>query len=322
MNRRFLISTALVVLCGTLAAQARSQTFPDKPIRLIVGFAPGGPTDLSARIAAQVLSEGLGKPVIVENRAGASGSIAANAVAQSPADGYTLLVNVTADIVNPAMNGDARNSLLSRFTPIGLIASSPNVLVVHPSQPASDVRELAALARKNPDGISYASAGLGTVSHLSGTLFASALGAPLLHVPYKGLADAQRDLISGRVTLMFDSLSSALANAKAGKVRALAVTSPNRWSEAPSLPTMQEAGFPGVNMMAVFGLLAPAGTPGEIVQQISSVLLAGLRSEAVSARIGQLGAEPGRMTPADYAAYLGAEHKRWAELALQGKLGK
>lgn len=322
MKRRLLATMALAALLGAHGERTAAQTFPERPIRLIVGFAPGGPADSSARVAAQILSDGLGKPVIVENRAGASGAIAATAVANAPPDGYMLLVNVTADIVNPALNGDEKNAVLNRFAPIGLISSAPNILVVHPSLAVNDVRGLAALVRKSPNDVSYASAGIGTVSHLSGALLASSMDAPLVHVPYKGTADAQMDLITGRVTFMFDSLVSGLANAKAGKVKALAVTSPSRWSEAPSVPTMAEAGFPGADMMAVFGLLAPAGTPSEIVERISAVLLAGLRTEGARLKINQLGAEPGRMTPAEYTSYLKAQHQRWGDLAARGKVGK
>ena len=233
----------ILAFCGTHAA---AQAVTKEPIRLVVGFAPGGPSDIAGRIAAEILSAKLGVSVVVENKAGASGAIAADAVANAKSDGNTLLVNVTADIVNPVINREPKNFITTRFAPVALIATAPNVLVVHPSLPVTSAKELVAFMRsqKADNSLSYASAGLGTVSHLSGVLFTSASGASLIHVPYKGTAAAQVDLLAGRVQIMFDSLSSGLVNAKSGKVKALAVTSPKRWPMAPDLPTLEESVCP------------------------------------------------------------------------------
>ncbi len=319
------MSTLMKVMLSLLpvvwSACAVGQSTTKEPIRLVVGFAPGGPSDIAGRIAAEILSAKLGVSVVVENKAGASGAIAADAVANAKPDGNTLLVNVTADIVNPVINREPKNFVTTRFAPVALIATAPNVLVVHPSLSVNTAKELVDLLRnkKTDQSLSYASAGLGTVSHLSGVLFTSASGASLIHVPYKGTAAAQVDLLSGRVQIMFDSLSSGLVNAKAGKVKALAVTSPKRWPMAPDLPTLEESGLPETDMMAVFGLLAPAGTPKAFVDKLSGALLEGLRTPEVRARINQIGAEPGDWSPEAYSAYLLKQVQRWEKLAAQGK---
>lgn len=315
------IAAVFSLFCMTASSPVAAQTPARDPIRLIVGFAPGGPSDIAGRIAAEILSAKLGVPVLVENRPGASGAIAADAVANAKPDGNTLLVNVTADIVNPVINREPKNFITTRFAPVALIATAPNVLVVHPSLPVNSLKELVEFMRtQKPDNsLSYASAGLGTVSHLSGLLFASASGASLIHVPYKGTAAAQVDLLAGRVQIMFDSLSSGLVNAKSGKVKALAVTSPKRWPMAPDLPTLEESGLPETDMMAVFGLLAPAGTPKAVLDKLSGALLEGLRTAEVRARINRIGAEPGDWSTEAYRAYLAKQVERWERLAAQGK---
>lgn len=315
-----LYRSALPVLCALGISAATAQTFPSQPIRLVVGFQAGGPTDVAARIAAEVLTAKLGAPVVVENRPGASGAIAASAVANAKADGHTLLVHVTADIINPVANREPDNFITKRFAPIALIAAAPNVLVVHPSLPVASVKELASFARSSKGGLSYASAGQGTVSHLSGVLFANAIGVPMVHVPYKGTAAAQVDLLAGRVPVMFDSLISGLANAEAGKLKVLAVTSPSRWPAAPNLPTLAESGFPETDVMAVFGLVAPAATPKPVISRISAVLLEGMQSADVHKRIQQIGAEPGTLGPQAYGEYLETQTARWQKLSAEGKL--
>lgn len=315
------IAAVFSLFCVMASPLVVAQAPGKEPIRLVVGFAPGGPSDIAGRIAAEIMSAKLGVSVVVENKAGASGAVAADAVANAKPDGNTLLVNVTADIVNPVINRELKNFVTTRFTPVALIATAPNVLVVHPSLPVNTAKELVDFMRrqKADSSLSYASAGLGTVSHLSGVLFTSASGASLIHVPYKGTAAAQVDLLAGRVQIMFDSLSSGLVNAKAGKVKALAVTSPKRWPMAPELPTLEDSGLPETDMMAVFGLLAPAGTPKAVVDKLSGALLDGLRTPEMRARINQIGAEPGDWSPEAYSAYLLKQVQRWEKLAAQGK---
>ena len=212
--KAFLCAIA-VALHWTTSGVALAQSFPDRPLKIVVGFAPGGPVDALARIAADVLSESLGKTVVVENRAGAGGIIAAAAVAKAVPDGYTLLVNATSDVINPLINKQAEYNIETSFAPIGLVASAPNVLVVHPSVPVASMPELIAYAREHPGALNYGSAGIGTVSHLAGALVGATAHVQFVHVPYKGTAAAQVDLLSGRLQFMFDSMVSALANAAA-----------------------------------------------------------------------------------------------------------
>ncbi|MDB5771040.1 MAG: hypothetical protein JWM42_1414 [Burkholderia sp.] len=310
------VSLALALCVGGASA----QTFPTEPIKLVVGFAPGGPADISARIAAEILTNKLGTSVVVDNRAGASGAIAATTVAAAKPDGHTLLVNVTADIVNPAVNRETDKFITKRFVPVALISATPNVLVVHPSVPVKTAKELAAYLRVQKDGMSYASAGQGTVSHLAGVLFSNAVGTSMIHVPYKGTAAAQVDLMAGRVPVMFDSLVSAKANSEAGKVKALAVTSLARWPSAADLPTLAEAGLPETDIMATFGIVAPAGTPAAVINRLSAALLDGMKSPDVRKRFNHLGAEPGTMTPSEYSDYLNNQTQRWVKLANEGKI--
>jgi tripartite-type tricarboxylate transporter receptor subunit TctC len=314
------VRAAIGVALAIAGSAALGQGFPDRPVKMLVGFAPGGPADALARITAQILSEGLGQPVIVENRAGAGGAIAAAAAASAAPDGYTLLVSAVSDVISPLANKQAQYNIETNFSPIGLIASAPNVLVVHPSIPAASAKELVEYARSHPGALSYGSAGVGTISHLAGAFVASSAHVQFVHVPYKGTAAAQADLLTGRLQFMFDSMLGAMGNAKAGKVKALAVTSPERWKSAPELPTMAESGFPGFSMTAWFGLLAPAGTPAPIVSHISEVLLKGLQSADVRKRIAAVGAEPGNMTPAEFRQYIHAENVRWKKIFADGSV--
>ena len=300
----------IVLVSGDVSA----QSFPTRPLKILVGYSPGGPADALARIAAQILAEGLGKPVVVENRPGAGGTIATSAAAKATPDGYTLVATATSDVINPLFNKQVHYNIETDFTPVGLVASAPNVLVVHPSIPVRSTQELVEYGRAHPGILNYGSAGVGTVSHLAGALVAERARVKFVHVPYKGTAAAQVDLLSGRLQFMFDSIISALGNAKAGKVKALAVTSPERWPSAPEIPTMAESGFPGFNMTAWFGLMAPAGTPAPIVSRIAEVLSKGLQSVEVRDRIAAIGAEAGRMTPAEFGRYIHAENTRWKKL--------
>ena len=317
-RRTLSVCTLAAIVFGAASWNASAQAYPARPLKILVGYAPGGPADTLARIAAQILAEDLGKPVVVENRPGAGGTIATNTAASATPDGYTLLAAATSDVINPLVNNNIRYNIETDFIPVGLVASAPNVLVVHPSSPVRSVQELVEYGRAHPGTLNYGSAGVGTVSHLAGAVVAEAAHVPFVHIPYKGTAAAQTDLLSGRLQFMFDSIISALANARAGKVKALAVTSPERWRSAPELPTMAESGFPGFNMTAWFGLLAPAGTPAPIVTRISEVLSKGLQSAEVRERIAAIGGEAGRMTPAEYGQFIHTENTRWRKLFADG----
>lgn len=319
ISRKIFINLAAVAAVG-FAGIAGAQA-PSEPIRLVVGFAPGGPTDAVARIAAEVITAKLGTPAFVDNRPGASGAIAASAVANAKPDGQTLLVNVVADIVNPVIAREKDNVITKRFQPVVLLAESPNVLVVHPSVKANTAKEFIDLARAGEkDALSYGSAGQGTVSHLSGVLFADATGVSMVHIPYKGTGPAQMDLLAGRVPLMFDNLINGLANAKAGKVRALAVTSNKRWPGAPELPTLKEVGLADNDLLSVFGLVAPLGTPKAVIDRISTALLQGLATPEIRNRLNQIGAEPGTLNAQAYANYIDTEIQRWEKLVAAGKI--
>lgn len=305
-------------LTANVCAQARdTANYPDRPIKIVVGFVPGGPTDLYARVAARGLSDVLGQQVVVENKPGASGAIAATAVAGAVADGYTLLAHVVSDIITPIANKKVGYNLERDFTAIGLIASAPNVLVVHPSIPANSVQELIAYAKKNPNTLNYGSAGVGTVSHLAGALLEAEAQTPLAHIQYKGTNGAQLDLLAGRITVMFDNLGNGLSNAQAGKLKALAVTSVEPWAAAATIPTMVQSGFPGSTILSVFGLVAPVGTPVGVVNKLSAALSQGLRTEAYRKSIIDSGAQPGDLAAEAYAKYIAAESRRWESFLAQ-----
>lgn len=316
--RAILSGLVAAAALGVASTDAPAQSFPQKPLKFVVGFAPGGTVDALARIAAEALAADLGKSVVVENRAGAGGTLAATAVAAAAPDGYTLLVNATSDVINPIINKNVHYDIETSFVPVGLIASAPNVLVVHPSVPAASVRELVEVARARSEALNYGSAGIGTVSHLAGAQFAAMAHIQCVHVPYKGTAAAQVDLLSGRLQFMFDGMASALSNARAGRVKALAVTSSARWPGAPELPGMAESGFPGFDMLTWFGLLVPANTPAPVVARLAEALSRGLQDAEVRKRITALGAEPGRMTPAGFGRYIRAENARWKKLFADG----
>lgn len=315
-----LLRTLALLAIALVGSEGLAQSASERPLRIVVGYAPGGPGDALARISAEILSEGLGQRVIVENRPGAGGSIAAGMVAKAPADGSTLLLSATADVINSLINREVHYDIETSFVPIALVASAPNVLVVHPTVPVGSVRELIEYARTRPGALSYGSAGFGTVSHLAGAALALGAGVDVVHVPYKGTAAAQVDLIGGRLQFMFDAIGGALPNARAGRVKALAVTSPGRWPSAPELPTMAESGFPGFDMTAWFGLLAPAGSPPESIARISKAVLQGVQTAEARKKIGSIGGEPGRMTPAEFARHIHAEHARWKKLFSDGRL--
>jgi tripartite-type tricarboxylate transporter receptor subunit TctC len=317
MPRIALLFSTVVALVAPGVFARDAATFPDGPIKLMVGFVPGGPTDLYARIAGRVMAEALGQQVVIENRPGGSGAIAAKAVAAAEPDGYTILVNVVSDIITPILNKKAGYNLQTNFTPVGLLATAPNVLVVGPGTQADSVQSLVALARRTPGALSYASAGTATVSHLAGALLAAETGVPLTHIPYKGTGGAQVDLLAGRVSIMFDNLTNGLANAKAGKVKALAVTSAQRWPSAPELPTMAEAGFPGTTIISSFGLMAPAGTPPTVVAKLATALQKALQDDKVKKSITDSGSEPGSLGPREYGNFIAEESRRWTRFLEQ-----
>lgn len=307
--------TALPALLVFSAPAFATEAFPSRPLRLVVPFTPGGTTDILARLVAQKAGEVLGQPVVVDNRPGAGGNIGAEAVARSPADGYTLLMGtlgtqVTNQFIYPRMPYDSARD----FVPVTLVANSPNVLLVNSTLNARSVGELVTLARREPGKINYASTSTGGSPHLSGELLSMMAGVSMQHVPYKGAAPAMTDLLAGQVNLMFDNLPSALAQIQAGKVTALAVTSVQRASVLPSVPTVRESGLPGYEVNSWFGLLAPAGTPPERVHQLQQAVDKALAMPDVRKRIEQLGAEPGGEGSAAFAAQIKGDTEKWSRV--------
>lgn len=303
------------LLLGTVALQAFAQSYPVKAVKMIVPFPAGGTTDILGRIVAQKLSERLGQPFIIDNRGGAGGNIGADVVAKSAPDGYTLLVGtVGTNAINASIYAKMPYDTVKDFVPIGLIAAVPNVLVVHPSVPARTVKELIDLLKSKPGEINFASSGNGTSIHLSGELFKTMAGVRMNHIPYKGSAPALTDLIGGQVQLMFDNLPSSMPHIKAGKLRALAVTSLKRSAARPDLPTIAEAALPGFDASSWFALFAPAGTPKEIVGKLNSELNTILQLADVREKFAAQGAEPTEFTPEQFAAFTQAELTKWARV--------
>ncbi len=290
-------------LLFSLAASA--QPFPAKPVRMVVPFPPGGGADALARLMAPKLIEIWRQQVIVENKPGASGHIGADHVAQSPADGHTLLMSSTASLTE-------RN--VSQFAPVTLVSASPYVVTANPQVQASNVRELIALARANPGKLTYASSGTGAASHLSAELFKSMAQIDLLHVPYKGTGQAVTDLLAGQVDLLFAPSQAVIQHVKAGKLKALASTGARRTETLPDLPTVAESGLPGYEAVGWFGLLAPAATPKPVVDKLSADANRALTDQEVRSRMQALGADPSGNTPEEFARFIREDQAKWGKL--------
>jgi tripartite-type tricarboxylate transporter receptor subunit TctC len=294
---------------------ANAQAYPSKPIRFVVPYPAGGPLDTVARLLAQSVSESVKEPIVVDNKPGAGGNIGADAVAKSPADGYTILMGAVAThAINPTLYSSMPYDAVRDFIPVTQIASTPNVLVVNPSVPAGNVREFIAYAKANPGKLNFGSGSTGSAGHLAGELFKTLAGIEMTHVPYKGAAPAMNDLIGGQIQLMFDNLASALGQVRAGRVRALAVTTAARTSLAPELPTIAESGLPGFDINTWFGLFVPANTPREVVDRLHAEFTRALAMPQVKERLLALGAEPVGSQPAEFAAYIRTEAEKYARV--------
>ncbi|MEO8675947.1 MAG: tripartite tricarboxylate transporter substrate binding protein [Casimicrobiaceae bacterium] len=306
---------ALGALLALAAIVASAQTYPAKPIRLVVPFPPGGATDILARDVAQKLTEAWGQQVIVDNRPGAGGNIGSELVAKAAPDGYTLeMGTVGTHAINASLYAKMPYDHVKDFAPVILVAGVPNVLVVNPALPANSVAELIAYAKANPGKLNFASSGNGTSIHLSGELFKFMAGVQMTHVPYKGSAPALQDLLGGQVQLMFDNLPPSLPQIKAGKLRALAVTSLTRAPALPDVPTMAEAGLPGFEASSWFGVLAPAGTPPAIVTKLNAEIAKWLATPEAKERLSKQGANAAGGTPEDFAKHIAAETAKWAKV--------
>ncbi|MGL4242259.1 MAG: Bug family tripartite tricarboxylate transporter substrate binding protein [Beijerinckiaceae bacterium] len=307
MTRRSVIAGAAALA----ALPARAQTFPSKPINIVVPFAAGGSTDVVARIVAAKMSESIGSQVIVENRAGAGGGVGAAAVAKAPADGHTILMaTISTHTLNPIMAKTKLFDPIKDFTPISLLCTLPNVLVVHPSLGVNTVQELIALLKKEPGKHSYASSGNGTPLHVSGELFKRMTGTDMVHVPYRGGGPAMNDLVGGQIKIMFDNLPPASTHIRAGTIKALAVTVRERVPGF-DIPSMAEAGLPDYETYSWNGLLAPTGTPPAVIAKLNEEANKAVRDAGVQTRLRDLSAKPLGTTPAELASFMEKELKIW-----------
>ncbi len=306
-----------VVLCAlwAVAQLAHAQAWPARPLQLVVPYAPGGPVDLSARLLAPKLQQALGQPLVVENRAGAGGNIGAEFVAKSAPDGHTLVMGAIAThAINPALYPNLPYDPVRDFRHVALVVQVPNVLVVNNDLPVKSVQDLVALAKEKPGKLDFASGSTGSTGHLAGELFKQLTGTYMVHIPYKGSAPASADLLAGRVHLMFDNLASALPNIRAGKLRALAVTTAKRSSFVPELPTLEESGL-SFDMTTWWGVMAPAKTPQPVVDRLAAEISNAISSPDLAERLRAMGSEaPGVRTPADFTAFVERERKVYGEL--------
>lgn len=307
---------AIAVFASLFAtAFAHAQEWPTRPITLVVPFAAGGTTDLVARPIAQALTEKLGQSVVVENKAGAGGTLAAGIAAKAAPDGYTIFLATVAHTMAPGLYKSLPYDFEKDFDPVTLAAQVPNVLIVHPSVPAKSVSELIAYIKANPGKVNFGSAGPGSTEHMSGELFRAMLGVDIVHVPYKGGAPMMTDLVAGQIQMAIETSGSATPHIQAGTVRALAVSTPQRSPYFPDLPTLNEAGLTGYDVTTWFGLMVPKGAPPAIRERLYRETSDVLKQPGIRARFKDMGAEPGGQSPAEVAAFITAETAKWKKVA-------
>jgi len=312
---RITLQFCALALSLAFILDGRAQTYPSKPVRLIVPFAAGGNVDITARQIAPGVSELLGQNLIVDNRVGAGGIIAAELVAKSAPDGYTLMMGSNSTVsVAPSLYPKLAYHPVRDFAPVSLVATTPFVLVVHPSVPSKTVKELITLAKSRPGKMTMASGGTGSSNHLVGELFQSLTGAKFTHIPYKGAGPAGVDLMAGQVDLLFDQLSSSVGPIKSGKIRALAVTSQARTAIFPGIPTMKEAGVANYEVTNITGVLAPAATPAEVISKLNAAILKVLSQPATKDRFAGIALEPAPSTPEQFSAYIKEDFARWTKV--------
>ncbi|MDP2241717.1 MAG: tripartite tricarboxylate transporter substrate binding protein [Burkholderiales bacterium] len=310
-----LVRVLLLLALSGMAWAVQAQAYPVKPVRMIVPFAPGGNTDIIARIVAPEMAKALGQQIIIDNRGGAGSMLGTDAAAKSPPDGYTLLMVSAAHVINPAMVKKLPFDPVSSFAAISMVADVPSALVVHPSLPVRNVKDLINLARANPGKLNYASAGRGSIGHLSAELLGSMAGIKMTHIPYKGAGPAVVDTMAGHVELLISSMPAVIGFARSGKLRMIAQGGEKRSTAAPDVPTMIEAGVPGFVVSAGFGLFAPAGTPRPVIDRVLAALKSALSDSAVRKNLSDQGAEPVGGTPEAYAAFTRSEIDKWIKVA-------
>jgi tripartite-type tricarboxylate transporter receptor subunit TctC len=307
-------SVFLTAVVAVASGGALAQAWPAKPIRYIVPFPPAGATDITARIAADKIAGPLGQPVVVENRPGAAGNVGTEFVAKATPDGYTILQCTVAQSISATLYSKLNYDLEKDLVPVAMIALVPNVMIVNPSVPAKSVAEFIALAKSKPGKINFASSGSGTSIHMSAEMFMMLTGVKMLHVPYKGSGPALAGMLGGEVDVMFDNLTSSIGFIKSGKLRALAITSATRYPELPDLPTVQEAGVPGYEATAWFGILAPRGTPRNVVMRINTEINKALAQPDVKEKLAQQGAVASAWTPEQFGAFIHNEIAKWGKV--------
>ena len=303
---------ATLLLLG-MSGALWAQNWPTKPIRMIIAFPPGGPTDLVSRVLAQRLSEQLGQQVIVDNKPGAGGNIAAELSAKAAPDGYTVFYNTSAIVIGPALYGKVNYDPLKDFAPVALTASVPLVLVVNPQLPARSVKEFLDLAKSRAGALNYSSSGTGTITHLASAMMSTQMGLQTQHIPYKGSAPGLVDLVAGQTQFMIDTMNTVLPYARDNRLRGLAVTGSKRSALMPELPTLAESGMPGFEAAAWQGIVVPTGTPADIIQKLNVEVNKALAHPDVRSRLAAQGADILGGSPAEYAAYLRTEIPRWAK---------
>ncbi|QYY25034.1 tripartite tricarboxylate transporter substrate binding protein [Diaphorobacter sp. MNS-0] len=314
-TRRTLLASLAVAAAGALPLGALAQNFPTKPITIIVPFSAGGTTDILARIVGQGLTTELGQSVVVDNKPGAGGNIGGSLAAKAAADGYTLFMGtVGTHAINQSLYKKMPFDPVKDFAPLSRVATVPNLLVAHPSQPFKTVKEMIAYAKANPGKITFGSPGSGASPHVSGELFKSMTGTDLLHIPYKGSAPAMTDLLGGQTSVMFDNMPSAIQHVRSGKLRPIAVTTAKRSPELPDVPTIAEAGVPGYEATSWFGMFAPAGTPKPVLDKLHAALIKVLNQADVKKKIAEQGGDVVAETPAQFAAFIKAESVKWGKV--------
>jgi len=319
MKARSAIVQWMALAATALATAAAAQSYPTKPIRMVVGFPPGGGTDVVARIIAPRLSESLGQPIVIDNRPGATGTVAAGMVAKAPADGYTIMMgHVSVNAIAPSLFAKLPYDVEKDFAPITLTASVPHFIVVHPSLPVTSVKELIAYARTRDGKLSFPSAGNGSTPHLAGEMFKTMAGVNLLHVPYKGTGQSMQDLLGGQHQVAFDTLPACTPHVRTNRLRPLAVTSAKRLAEFPDVPTVEQAGVAGYQMTTWYGVFAPAGTPRPIVERLHGEISKTMQTPDTRARLLEAGADDTvTRSPAEFTAIVRADIVRYAKIVKQ-----
>ncbi len=314
ITKRWLLAGVVAASVCTFAAPAPAQTYPVKPVRIIVPFAPGG-VDVTARLVADRLTAALGQPFIVENRPGAGGSVGAKMVAGSDPDGHTLMFSTPGPVVvSPVMNRNAGYDAVRSFAPVAIVSQSPLLLVVHPSVPAKTLKELVAYAKANPGKVHFPSPGFGTQPHLVGEMFKSMTGLDIVHVPYRGSAPAITDLLAGQMQIYFDNFANVLQHVESGRLRAIAVTGDGRNAQLPDVATMEQSGYGGIAATYWNGMFAPAGTPAAVVARLNATVNQALAIPEVRAALQKLGSIPKTGTPQEFTAFIAAEAERWGKV--------